>query len=86
MQDAENQPASMVRHMWLKANPVSCVGIFRHYKTGKDYQLIEHGINTLDNSKVAIYKALYGSFQVFVRPWDEFFEVVDGTPRFTKVL
>lgn len=80
----------MAQHMDIRDNPYKSIGIYRHYKNGKDYQLIGQGIDTETKEKVAVYKALYSSYQLFVRPWSIFFEFVENDgkkiPRFKKVL
>ena len=60
-------------------------GRYRHYK-GKEYEVLEiaHHSETLE--PMVVYRALYGSHDVWVRPasmWNE--QVGDGcTLRFTK--
>lgn len=41
------------------------------------YQIIGVGTDCVTEGKVIIYQALYGDFRMFVRPYDEFFGVVD---------
>ena len=63
-------------------------GKYRHYK-GNEYQVIGEGTHTETEEKLVIYKALYEPFDIWVRPYDMFFETVeiDGVtrPRFEKV-
>lgn len=41
------------------------------------YQIIGVGIDCVTESKVVIYQAMYEDFQLFVRPYDEFFGFVN---------
>lgn len=51
-------------------------GIYKHFKG--DYYIVEDiGINTEDNSKCVIYRALYGDNILYVRPYDMFISKVD---------
>lgn len=64
--------------------------IYRHYKNHHDYQVIAVGKHSETLEDLVIYKALYESDkfpmgQIWCRPlriWDE---IIDGTPRFTKI-
>lgn len=80
----------MARHMDIQENPHKSIGIYRHFKTGQDYQLMGQGTHTETKEKVAVYKALYSPYEWFIRPWNMFFEFVEHetkkVPRFTKVL
>lgn len=63
-------------------------GKYRHYK-GNEYEVIGTGIHTETEEKIIIYKALYEPYQVWLRPYDMFFNTVKinnkEIPRFTKI-
>ena len=60
-------------------------GKYRHYK-GNEYYLLGVATHSETLEKMAVYKALYGEGEVFVRPYEMFFENVtvngDTIPRF----
>jgi hypothetical protein len=60
---------------------------YRHWKTGNLYNVIGHGKDSETLQDVIIYEALYGNGQVWVMPWDMWFDVMDdkGTKRFELV-
>jgi hypothetical protein len=62
---------------------------YQHYKNRKKYQLILKAIDTTTKEKVAVYQALYEPYEYFVRPWDEFFGIVEyeskQIPRFKRI-
>lgn len=73
-------------------------GIYRHYKNGKTYRVIDVAMHTETQEKMVIYKALYdcpeladeyGLSPYFVRPYDMFIENVEyegkTVPRFEYV-
>lgn len=64
------------------------LGNYRHYK-GNEYEVLAIGLHTETEEKLVIYKARYEPYQVWVRPYDMFFETVtvDGAdiPRFEKM-
>ncbi len=56
---------------------VKIKGVYRHY-TG-DYYLVEDiAINSETLEKMVVYRALYGDNKLWVRPYDMFFEEVEG--------
>ncbi|MBN8431075.1 DUF1653 domain-containing protein [Microbulbifer salipaludis] len=61
-------------------------GIYRHYKNGKQYHLMEIATHSETGEQLAIYRALYDDFGVWARPLAMFAEHVerDGAtvPRF----
>ena len=63
-------------------------GHYRHYK-GNEYEVLGEGTHTETEERLVVYKALYEPFNIWVRPYNMFFEsvTVDGqeVPRFTKV-
>lgn len=64
-------------------------GKYRHYK-GNDYQVIDVATHSEDESKLVVYRPLYGEGKLWVRPLAMFVETVkleDGTtvPRFAFV-
>ena len=63
-------------------------GAYQHYK-GNRYELLGVGLHTETEEKMVVYKGLYAPYQIWIRPYDMFFEmvVVDGVeiPRFKKL-
>lgn len=63
-------------------------GQYRHYK-GNEYEVIGEGRHTETEERYVVYKGLYEPYEIWLRPFDMFFDavVVDGveTPRFTKL-
>lgn len=49
---------------------------YRHFK-GKDYEIVAIATHTETEEKLVIYKALYGSNEIFARPLSMFLEKVD---------
>lgn len=49
---------------------------YRHFK-GKEYVVIAIAKDCEDESKLVVYKALYGDYTVWVRPYDNFNSLVD---------
>ena len=87
-----NYPATQepVWKRMLKERAHSTDRYFQHFKGGK-YKLIGFGKDSETLEDVVIYQALYGSNQIWVRPYDIFFSKVtlpDGTnvERFKEVL
>ncbi len=62
-------------------------GLYRHYK-GNEYEVLGIGLHTETEEKLVVYKGLYEPYQIWVRPYDMFFEtvIVDGVEvnRFQK--
>ena len=50
--------------------------IYRHFK-GDYYLVVDSAINTDNNKIYVIYRSLYDSGELFVRPLDEFLSPVD---------
>ena len=62
--------------------PISLkLGKYEHYK-GKQYQVLYIATHSETLEQMVIYKALYGDYEIWVRPLKMFFEVVNGKPRF----
>ena len=63
-------------------------GLYRHYK-GTHYQVIGVAKHSETNENVVVYRALYGSFGLWVRPLNMFIESVEQkgklVPRFELV-
>lgn len=63
-------------------------GKYRHYK-GNMYEVIGVATHSEDESKVVVYRTLYGNFDLWIRPFAMFTETVeiDGkqVPRFAFV-
>ncbi|UZP01893.1 DUF1653 domain-containing protein [Clostridium botulinum] len=51
-------------------------GIYRHFK-GREYEVIDIAIHSETREKFVVYKALYGDFKTFIRPYDMFMSKVD---------
>jgi hypothetical protein len=51
------------------------VGKYRHYK-GNDYEVIGVATHSEDESKLVVYRPLYGKGDLWVRPLDMFTESV----------
>lgn len=49
---------------------------YRHFK-GKEYQAVAVAIHSETREKMVVYRALYGDFPLFVRPYDMFMSEVD---------
>lgn len=63
-------------------------GLYRHYK-GNNYEVIGIAKHSETMEELVVYKALYGEFDLWVRPLVMFEEtvIVDGkiVPRFEKI-
>ncbi|NFO04038.1 DUF1653 domain-containing protein [Clostridium botulinum] len=51
-------------------------GIYRHFKE-REYEVIDIAIHSETREKFVVYKALYGDFKTFIRPYDMFMSKVD---------
>lgn len=59
-------------------------GIYKHWK-GNLYQVMGVARGTHDLQEYIVYQALYGDFGIWIRPYEEFVELVDGVPRFVLI-
>ncbi len=74
----------------VKEQPSLEVGVYRHTKSGKEYEVLGTALHTETNEVHVVYKPLYKSdHELFVRPLYMFLESVkldDKTlPRFEKI-
>lgn len=51
-------------------------GVYKHFK-GNYYLVLDIAINSEDDSKMVVYRALYGDASLYVRPLDMFLNEVD---------
>ena len=51
-------------------------GTYRHFK-GREYEVIDMAIHSETREMFVVYKALYGDFKTFIRPYDMFMSKVD---------
>lgn len=51
--------------------------IYRHNKTGNLYLLLYEANETTNGEPVIVYQALYGNCNIWVRPYNEFYEMVE---------
>lgn len=57
-------------------NKVKIKGIYKHFKG--DYYLLEDiATNSENGEKYVIYRMLYGDNNLYIRPYDMFFSLVD---------
>lgn len=65
------------------------LGIYKHYKSEDQYEVISEAIYENTEKPVVVYKALQGERLTFVRPLAQFEELVEWNgeivPRFTLV-
>lgn len=57
-------------------NKVVIKGIYKHFK-GDLYIVEDIAINSENEEKMVIYRALYGDRELWVRPYDSFIEEVN---------
>ena len=73
---------------WFMSATSLPLGLYRHYK-GRHYQLLHVARHSETEELLAVYRALYGDFGVWVRPLAMFSETVtlDGQniPRFAYI-
>ena len=66
------------------------VGVYKHFK-GKLYEVIGTAEHTETREKLVVYRALYGKFNLYVRPQKMFTEIVEDLeyhyrgPRFYRI-
>lgn len=74
-----------------KTDPANIKGCtFRHYKNGKDYEVLDVALHTETGELLVVYRPLYQTeYALFARPYDVFIEEVetDGkkVSRFQKI-
>lgn len=72
----------------MNQNIQEYAGKYRHYK-GNKYEVIGAGKHTETEEELVIYRALYEPYEIWIRPFDMFFETIhlDGKdiPRFEKL-
>ncbi|GCD11683.1 DUF1653 domain-containing protein [Clostridium tagluense] len=52
------------------------LGIYRHFK-GAKYQVLSKSEHTETGETMVVYKALYGEYKIYVRPYNMFISMVD---------
>jgi len=80
-------------HKYAEGNggvPKIALGVYRHTKSGKLYEVIGISLHTESEEHLVTYRPLYESdYELFVRPYSMFIEQVDIAgammPRFEKV-
>lgn len=55
-------------------------GLYRHFK-GNTYEVIETAKHSETQEDMVVYRALYGDFELWVRPIDMFTEEVERNGR-----
>ncbi|MDD5430750.1 MAG: DUF1653 domain-containing protein [Candidatus Pacebacteria bacterium] len=62
------------------------LGIYQHYKNGKQYRVLSVALHSETLEEMVIYQALYGENLIWARPFKMFTENVDfngeSVPRF----
>ncbi|HMQ96340.1 MAG TPA: DUF1653 domain-containing protein [Candidatus Saccharibacteria bacterium] len=71
-------------------SPDSKKGMYLHNKSGKLYEVLGTALHTETNEQMVVYRPLYETkYELFVRPYDMFFETVvlhgRQVPRFEKI-
>jgi len=63
-------------------NDKICLGIYRHYK-GNHYEVLGEVTHSETLERLVLYKALYGEYDLWVRPKAMFMEtvIVDGREK-----
>ncbi len=64
--------------------------IYRHYKNGRNYQVIGIGKHSETLEDLVVYKSLYDTSdfpegQIWCRPAKMWEEMINGKPRFEKI-
>ena len=63
-------------------------GRYRHYK-GKDYEVVGTATHSETEQQMVVYRTLYGNYDLWVRPLDNFVETVtieqQQQPRFAFI-
>lgn len=79
-------------HLYVEGEEVEDVapGIYQHFK-GRQYEVLGTGVHTETSEKYVVYRALYGKYQLYIRPLSMFAEDVEDIqnkyrgPRFFKI-
>lgn len=67
-------------HYIMNHNSQAYIGRYRHYK-GNEYEVIGVGKHTETEEELVIYRALYEPYEIWIRPFDMFFETVNVDGR-----
>lgn len=51
-------------------------GLYEHFK-GNIYEVLGTAIHSETKEKMVVYQAMYGTHEIYVRPYDMFFSEVD---------
>lgn len=62
--------------MATRESPLLRRGIYRHFK-GRLYEVVDLARHSETQEWLVVYRALYGDYGLFVRPFDMFFEHVE---------
>ena len=69
--------------------PHSVEGVYRHFRTGDEYNVLGVATHSETGEELIVYQARYGEKKMWVRPTEMFFEKVvhegEMVPRFSVV-
>ena len=71
-EEREFRPGDIVKHFKSEENTPEENAKLKHY-----YRIIGTGMETGTGNIYMIYQALYGNYQIFLRPYDMFMSEVD---------
>lgn len=74
----------MLKPFSEKSKTVKIGEIYQHYK-GQKYKVLSIARHSETLEEVVVYQALYGEYDVWVRPLEMFIEHLESKPRFALV-